>query len=52
MCTEQGSRSQRALWAFIAGDMQGQVGGSKTASIVADLSETTFETPYGEERWV
>ncbi|NXG71721.1 AAAS protein, partial [Baryphthengus martii] len=29
---------------------QGQVGGSKTASIVADLSETTFETPYGEER--
>uniref|UniRef100_A0A8V0ZSA2 Aladin WD repeat nucleoporin n=1 Tax=Gallus gallus TaxID=9031 RepID=A0A8V0ZSA2_CHICK len=32
------------------GDMQGQVGGSKTASIVADLSETTFETPYGEER--
>lgn len=32
------------------GDMQGQVGGSKTASIVADLSETTFETHYGEER--
>ncbi|XP_031458645.1 aladin isoform X1 [Phasianus colchicus] len=32
------------------GDMQGQVGGSKTASIVADLSETTFEMPYGEER--
>ncbi|XP_075301777.1 aladin isoform X2 [Opisthocomus hoazin] len=31
-------------------EMQGQVGGSKTASIVADLSETTFETPYGEER--
>ncbi|NWT76636.1 AAAS protein, partial [Prunella himalayana] len=30
--------------------MQGQVGGSKTASIVADLSETTFETLYGEER--
>ncbi|NXO69344.1 AAAS protein, partial [Phainopepla nitens] len=30
--------------------MQGQVGGSKTASIVADLSETTFETVYGEER--
>uniref|UniRef100_A0A8C3BZW2 Aladin WD repeat nucleoporin n=1 Tax=Cairina moschata TaxID=8855 RepID=A0A8C3BZW2_CAIMO len=34
------------------GEMQGQVGGSKTASIVADLSETTFETLYGEERWV
>ncbi|XP_037739818.1 aladin isoform X3 [Chelonia mydas] len=33
-----------------SGEMQGQVGGSKTASIVADLSETTFETPYGEER--
>ncbi|XP_074785608.1 aladin isoform X2 [Athene noctua] len=32
------------------GEMQGQVGGSKTASIVADLSETTFETIYGEER--
>ncbi|KFV05866.1 Aladin, partial [Pterocles gutturalis] len=31
-------------------EMQGQVGGSKTASIVADLSETTFETLYGEER--
>lgn len=28
------------------------MGGSKTASIVADLSETTFETLYGEERWV
>ncbi|XP_050781823.1 aladin isoform X4 [Gopherus flavomarginatus] len=33
-----------------SGEMQGQVGGSKTASIVADLSETTFETLYGEER--
>ncbi|KFZ59586.1 Aladin, partial [Podiceps cristatus] len=32
------------------GETQGQVGGSKTASIVADLSETTFETLYGEER--
>ncbi|XP_066063447.1 aladin isoform X2 [Chamaea fasciata] len=32
------------------GEMQGQVGGSKTASIVADLAETTFETLYGEER--
>ncbi|XP_069735652.1 aladin isoform X2 [Phaenicophaeus curvirostris] len=32
------------------GEMQGQVGGSKTASIVADLSETIFETLYGEER--
>ncbi|NXC46898.1 AAAS protein, partial [Penelope pileata] len=32
------------------GEMQGQVGGSKTASIVAALSETTFETLYGEER--
>ncbi|OPJ71894.1 transcription factor Sp1 isoform A [Patagioenas fasciata monilis] len=32
------------------GEMQGQVGGSKTASVVADLSETTFETLYGEER--
>ncbi|TRZ09650.1 hypothetical protein HGM15179_017460 [Zosterops borbonicus] len=32
------------------GEVQGQVGGSKTASIVADLSETTFETLYGEER--
>ncbi|KYO44109.1 aladin isoform C [Alligator mississippiensis] len=32
------------------GEMQGQVGGPKTASIVADLSETTFETMYGEER--
>ncbi|XP_038020271.1 aladin isoform X6 [Motacilla alba alba] len=32
------------------GERQGQVGGSKTASIVADLSETTFETLYGEER--
>ncbi|KFQ86060.1 Aladin, partial [Phoenicopterus ruber ruber] len=32
------------------GEMQGQVGGSKTASIVADLSETTFDTLYGEER--
>lgn len=36
----------------LPGEMQGQVGGSKTASIVADLSETTFETLYGEERWV
>ncbi|NXW50172.1 AAAS protein, partial [Nyctiprogne leucopyga] len=34
------------------GEMQGQVGGLKTASIVADLSETTFETLYGEERRV
>uniref|UniRef100_A0A8B9GFQ0 Aladin WD repeat nucleoporin n=1 Tax=Amazona collaria TaxID=241587 RepID=A0A8B9GFQ0_9PSIT len=34
------------------GEMQGQVGGSKTASIMADLSETTFETLHGEERWV
>ncbi|XP_067385743.1 aladin isoform X1 [Emydura macquarii macquarii] len=33
-----------------SGETQGQVGGSKTASIVADLSETTFETLYGEER--
>ncbi|XP_058017574.1 aladin-like [Ahaetulla prasina] len=33
-----------------SGEQQRQVGGSKTASIVADLSETTFETPYGEER--
>uniref|UniRef100_A0A8D2KT05 Aladin WD repeat nucleoporin n=1 Tax=Varanus komodoensis TaxID=61221 RepID=A0A8D2KT05_VARKO len=33
-----------------SGEQQGQVGGSKTASIVADLSETTFETLYGEER--
>uniref|UniRef100_A0A8D0L516 Aladin WD repeat nucleoporin n=1 Tax=Sphenodon punctatus TaxID=8508 RepID=A0A8D0L516_SPHPU len=33
-----------------SGERQGQVGGSKTASIVADLSETTFETLYGEER--
>ncbi|XP_071588930.1 aladin isoform X3 [Heliangelus exortis] len=32
------------------GELQGQVGGSKRASIVADLSETSFETPYGEER--
>ncbi|XP_027765778.1 aladin [Empidonax traillii] len=32
------------------GEMQGQVGGSKTASIVADLSETTFETIYGDKR--
>lgn len=41
------------MWiSFLSGEMQGQVGGSKTASIVADLSETTFETLYGEERWV
>lgn len=43
------------LWSVdlsLSGEMQGQVGGSKTASIVADLSETTFETLYGEERWV
>ncbi|XP_075757717.1 aladin isoform X3 [Pelodiscus sinensis] len=33
-----------------SGELQGQVGGSKTASIVADLSETGFETLYGEER--
>uniref|UniRef100_A0A8D0BAU5 Aladin WD repeat nucleoporin n=1 Tax=Salvator merianae TaxID=96440 RepID=A0A8D0BAU5_SALMN len=33
-----------------SGEQQGQVGGSKTASIVADLSETTFETLYGDER--
>ncbi|KAJ6656187.1 hypothetical protein lerEdw1_004104 [Lerista edwardsae] len=33
-----------------SGERQGRVGGSKTASIVADLSETTFETLYGEER--
>ncbi|KAJ7317741.1 hypothetical protein JRQ81_003903 [Phrynocephalus forsythii] len=33
-----------------SGEQQGHVGGSKTASIVADLSETTFETLYGEER--
>ncbi|KAK9407316.1 aladin [Crotalus adamanteus] len=33
-----------------SGEQQRQVGGSKTASIVADLSETTFETLYGEER--
>ncbi|XP_065610730.1 aladin [Cyrtonyx montezumae] len=32
------------------GAMQGHVGGSKAASIVADLSETAFETQYGEER--
>ncbi|KAM9367123.1 aladin [Phaethornis superciliosus] len=32
------------------GELQGQVGGSKRASIVADLSETSFETPHGEER--
>uniref|UniRef100_A0A8C7EF07 Aladin WD repeat nucleoporin n=1 Tax=Nothoprocta perdicaria TaxID=30464 RepID=A0A8C7EF07_NOTPE len=33
-----------------SGEYRGQVGGSKTASIVADLSETTFETLCGEER--
>ncbi|XP_008119393.2 aladin isoform X2 [Anolis carolinensis] len=33
-----------------SGEQKGKVGGSKTASIVADLSETTFETLYGEER--
>lgn len=38
------------LSSSIPGETQGQVGGSKTASIVADLSETTFETLYGEER--
>ncbi|XP_063997053.1 aladin isoform X2 [Pogoniulus pusillus] len=32
------------------GEMQGQVGGSKAASIMADVSLTTFETLYGEER--
>ncbi|KAM6394891.1 LOW QUALITY PROTEIN: aladin [Rhynochetos jubatus] len=32
------------------GEMRGQVGGSETASIVADLSETPFETLHGEER--
>ncbi|XP_072510911.1 aladin isoform X1 [Notamacropus eugenii] len=29
---------------------KGQVGGAKTATIVADLSETTIQTPNGEER--
>ncbi|XP_048343458.1 aladin [Sphaerodactylus townsendi] len=33
-----------------SGEHQGRVGGSKTASIVADLSETTIETLYGPER--
>ncbi|XP_060108576.1 aladin [Heteronotia binoei] len=33
-----------------SGEQQGRVGGSKTASIVADLSETKFDTFYGEER--
>ncbi|XP_069087059.1 aladin isoform X1 [Pleurodeles waltl] len=32
------------------GTLQGQVGGSKAASIVADLSETIFETNGGELR--
>lgn len=46
---------QWGLWSMdlsLSGERQGQVGGSKTASIVADLSETTFETLYGEERCV
>uniref|UniRef100_A0A8C3JA92 Aladin WD repeat nucleoporin n=1 Tax=Calidris pygmaea TaxID=425635 RepID=A0A8C3JA92_9CHAR len=34
----------------VSGEMEGQVGGSKTASIVADVAETTFETLFGEER--
>nr|XP_056710454.1 aladin [Euleptes europaea] len=33
-----------------SGEQQGWVGGSKTASIVADLSEAPFETLYGAER--
>ncbi|XP_043939843.1 aladin isoform X2 [Protopterus annectens] len=32
------------------GELLGQVGGSKTASVVADVSETTFETAEGEVR--
>ncbi|XP_037370736.1 aladin [Talpa occidentalis] len=32
------------------GEGQGRVGGAKSATIVADLSETTIQTPSGEER--
>lgn len=34
------------------GTEKGRVGGAKSATIVADLSETTIQTPDGEERWV
>lgn len=32
------------------GTEKGHVGGAKSATIVADLSETTIQTPDGEER--
>ncbi|XP_040325270.1 aladin-like, partial [Herpailurus yagouaroundi] len=32
------------------GEGKGRVGGAKSATIVADLSETTVQTPDGEER--
>lgn len=32
------------------GEGKGRVGGAKSATIVADLSETTIQTPDGEER--
>lgn len=32
------------------GEGKGRVGGAKSATIVADLSETTVQTPHGEER--
>lgn len=32
------------------GEGKGCVGGAKSATIVADLSETTIQTPDGEER--
>lgn len=36
----------------LTGTEKGHVGGAKSATIVADLSETTIQTPDGEERWV
>ena len=36
--------------ALLAGEGKGRVGGAKSATIVADLSETTVQTPDGEER--
>lgn len=35
----------------LTGTEKGHVGGAQSATIVADLSETTVQTPDGEERW-
>lgn len=47
---EYGSQGYCIETSALTGTEKGHVGGAKSATIVADLSETTIQTPDGEER--